>query len=222
MGSTQKLAAATNDQNGELMELAGQLMSVLDLKLADHSRHQQMLRTVQWAMLQGKQLKGTYATPYKDKPVKLTLHPYRLCLAGQGWYLIARPHDGESPRTYRVPRFQTLQMLDRPASVPADFDLRSYFGNAWTVFRGATTYQIEIEFSKDAALLVTETNWHHSQQVKAQHKDGRIVLSFEIDGLDEIVWWVLGWSGRAKVLAPAELRERVVEQLQQALTLNSA
>ena len=43
--------------------------------------------------------------------------------------------------------------------------------------------------------------------IKAQHKDGRIVLAFEIDGLDEIVWWVLGWSGRAKVLAPTELRE---------------
>ena len=27
--------------------------------------------------------------------------------------------------------------------------------------------------------------------------DGRAVLSFQVDGLDEILWWVLAWSGRA-------------------------
>ena len=41
------------------------------------------------------------------------------------------------------------------------------------------------------------------------------------DGLDEIVWWVLGWSGRAKVLAPEELCQMVVEKLKAAIEMNS-
>ena len=41
-----------------------------------------------------------------------------------------------------------------------------------------------------------------------------------VDGLDEILWWVLGWSGRAKVRKPDELRQMVVDQLRQALDLN--
>ena len=25
--------------------------------------------------------------------------------------------------------------------------------------------------------------------------DGSVTVSFEVDGLEEIVWWLLGWSG---------------------------
>ena len=52
------------------------------------------------------------------------------------------------------------------------------------------------------------------------YKNGGVTLSFTVDGLDEIVWWVLGWSGRAKVLKPEKLRAMVVDKLRAALTLN--
>ena len=63
---------------------------------------------------------------------------------------------------------------------------------------------------------MTETIWHHTQRVE-RRPDGGAVLHFRVAGLDEIVHWVLGWSGRAKVISPPELREKVVEQLQAAL-----
>ena len=110
-------------------------------------------------------------------------------------------------------------MLDSAAEIPAAFDLKSYFGNAWAVFRGSETYDVEILFSADAARIVTETTWHSTQRVKT-HKDGSITLHFQVDGLDEIVWWVLGWSGRAKVIKPEPLRQMVVEKLMAALKLN--
>lgn len=47
-----------------------------------------------------------------------------------------------------------------------------------------------------------------------------MTLTFRVDGLEEILWWVLVWSGRATVLRPPELRELVVEQLRKALSLN--
>lgn len=53
---------------------------MLNLKLADHSRHQDFVRTVQWALLQRRQVTGQYASPYEAESVKLTLYPYRLCL----------------------------------------------------------------------------------------------------------------------------------------------
>jgi predicted DNA-binding transcriptional regulator YafY len=59
---------------------------------------------------------------------------------------------------------------------------------------------------------VTESN-HHTQQVE-RHRDGSATLSFRVDGLDEIIWWLLGWSGFAKVIRPDALRERFLEQLQ--------
>ena len=36
----------------QILEDAAQLISVLDLKLADHSRHQEIIRSAQWSLLQ--------------------------------------------------------------------------------------------------------------------------------------------------------------------------
>ena len=217
--ATLKIAAASSQEVGDLLSDAEAVMDVLNLKLADHSRHQEMLRTVQWALIQGKQVTGQYMSPYQEKPVKLALHPYRLCFAGQAWYLIARPVEEKQPKTYRVARFQSVRMIDVAAQKPAKFDLGEYFGNAWGVYRGKESYAVEIEFTKEAAILVTETRWHKTQEVKRQ-PDGRVTLCFRVDGLDEILWWVLGWSGRAKVLKPEKLREMVLEKLRTAIEIN--
>ena len=217
--TTRKIAAASSQEVADLLSDAETVMEVLNLKLADHSRHHEVIRTAQWALIQKKQVVGQYVTPYQEKPVKLTLHPYRMCFAGQAWYLIGRPADGKSPKTYRVARFQSLRMIDAAAQRPDKFSLDDYFGNAWGVFRGKESFDVVIEFTKEAAALVTETRWHKTQDVK-RLPDGRAILSFKVDGLDEILWWVLGWSGRAKVIQPEKLREMVVDKLRAALEMN--
>jgi predicted DNA-binding transcriptional regulator YafY len=217
--TTRKLQVASRDEAARLLAEVERVTSVLDLKLADHSHHHESVRTVQWALIQGKQLTGTYASPYQSKPKRLTLHPYRLCLVKQAWYLVARPQDAEHPRTYRITRFNSLRSLDAPSVVPADFDLQAYFGNAWAVFRGDRTYDVEIHFSPDAAELVTETTWHPTQKTE-RHKDGSVTLRFVVDGINEILYWVLGWSGRATVKQPDELQAMVIEHLRKALEMN--
>jgi len=78
---------------------------------------------------------------------------------------------------------------------------------------------VEIEFTKNAAALATETIWHKTQEVR-RLRDGRAVLSFRVDGLEEILWWILGWSGQAKVIRPEKLKTMVVEKLRIAVQMN--
>jgi hypothetical protein len=59
--------------------------------------------------------------------------------------------------THRVARFRSLRKLDAIADVPDDFDLRAYFGDAWTVYRGGRSYDVELRFVPEAAAPVTET-----------------------------------------------------------------
>ena len=217
--TTRKLAASSGEKTQQLFEDAARLVAVLDLKLADHSRHHEIIKVVQLSLLRGKQLRGQYESPYEASSVKLRLHPYRLCLIKNAWYVIARPDDERSPRTYRVTRFKTLRMLDDPAIVPQDFNLRDYFGNAWAVFRGSQSYDVEVKVTPDAAKVITETVWHQTQTVTAQ-KDGSVTLKFQVDGLEEILGWVLSWTGRIKVVQPTMLREMVIEKLKMALKMN--
>ena len=87
------------------------------------------------------------------------------------------------------------------------------------MYRGEQTYDVEIEFVKEVADLVTETTWHRTQALK-RHKDGRVTLTFRVDGLNEILRWVLGWAGRCRVIKPDELRRLVVDQLRAAIEMN--
>jgi predicted DNA-binding transcriptional regulator YafY len=45
-------------------------------------------------------------------------------------------------------------------------------------------------------------------------------LTFRVDGLDEIVWWLLGWAGRVEIVQPVELRSLYVSHLKEALAMN--
>jgi predicted DNA-binding transcriptional regulator YafY len=216
-----KLASRSGEKAEGILREAQRFTEVLDLKLADHSRHADAIRTVQWALLEKKQLTGQYESPYEAKPVKLTVHPYRLCLIKSAWYLIAKTSGDPSPRTYRIVRFKSLRMTDTPAVIPRGFDLRAYLGNAWSVFRGSESHDVELRFTKDAADVVTETVWHHTQKTR-RDGDGSVTMTFMIDGLDEIVRWIVGWAGRVTVIAPEALRRKVVDQHRQAIAANAA
>ena len=221
--TTRKLAATSSAEAKDILADAEKLISVLGLQLADHSKHHEIIRTVQWALLERKQISGRYRSPYETKPRTLRMHPFRLCLVKNAWYVIGKATQFDEVRTFRVARFQNLRMLQSPANIPEEFDLKEYFGNAWAVFRGTPSYDVKLRFSPQAAPVVTETIWHHTQKVN-KAKDGSVTLSFTVDGLDgldEILNWLLGWSGCVQVMEPAELRERFVERLKSAMAENN-
>ncbi len=214
--TTRKLAVTVNNPAQQVIEDASKLIEVLDLKLTDHSRHREVIRTAQQALLTGRQVSGQYESPYESSPARLKLNPYRICLVKNAWYLIARPQDEEAPRTYRLTRFKSLRMLEDAANRPVEFSLRDYFGNAWGVYRGEPTYDVEIRFTPEASKVVTETVWHHTQEV-IRHRDGSLSLKFRVDGLQEILNWVMTWTGRGVVVSPPQLRKLVAERLRTAI-----
>ena len=218
--TTRKLAAGSKPATQQLLADAAKLVEVFSLQLADHSQHQETIKTVQQSLLQRKCLTGVYDSPHETASRKLHLHPYRLCLIKAAWYVVGRLDREELTKTFRIARFKTLRMLDDNADVPAGFNPSEYFGNAWAVFRGDQTYDVELRFVPAAARLVTETVWHHSQRAKS-HRDGSVTLQFTVDGLDEIVNWLLAWAGRVEVRQPVELKRRFVDKLNLAIEQNS-
>ena len=217
--ATRKIGATSGERTRQTLDAAGSMISVLNLKLGDISQHRQIIRTVQQALIECRQLAGEYRSPYEPAAVQLKLHPYRLALIKEAWYLIARPTDENEARTYRISRFTKLTPLTIPADVPKDFNLKAYFGKAWGVYRGKKVYSVEIMFAADVAGVVTETKWHTTQQVH-QHDDGSVTLNFEVAGLPEIANWIMRWSDQAKVIKPPELQRLIRERLKTALARN--
>ena len=66
----------------------------------------------------------------------------------------------------------------------------------------AKTIQRDIDFMRDRL-------GHPSQKIK-QHADGRIELNLELGSMEEIERWILSWGAHVRVLAPAELKNRIL------------
>lgn len=203
-----KLLATLPARQSDLIHAASTLFDVLGLHLADHSHCRGVMATVQAALLAGKQVKGRYRSPHRKGAVTKRLEPLRLLLAGRAWYLAAHDRGEGQTRLFRIARFQSLEALDRPIEVDRSVSMRELLGNAWTVHRGDRDWHVEIEFAPEAAELVADTAWHHTQQVEMQH-DGSARFRATVSGLEEIQWWVLGFGPRARVIKPPELAQRL-------------
>ncbi len=136
--------------------------------------------------------------------------PYVLWFCQRAWYAVGRRSDRDDVRRLKLNRFTYVKATDRPYHIPEDFDLQAFNGNAWRMIPGDRAYDVAIRFTPRFAETASETRWHPTQQ-EQWHDDGSVTLTFTVDGLEEIVWWILSYGPGAKVLRPPELAQRVRE-----------
>ncbi len=161
-----------------------------------------------------KNASGNAAPNTTPAPAAFTFYPYALYFGQRGWYVIGKRLDRDALRTLKLSRFVRIANLDTPYAIPDDFSLKTYFGNAWRMMRGNPRHAIKLHFSAKVADTVSETQWHATQRI-TEHNDGSITADFDIDGLDEIVWWILGYGPNCTVEAPNELREKIARLAQE-------
>jgi len=136
------------------------------------------------------------------------LHPYGLAFEQRAWYVIGYHGGHEAVRRLKLGRFDSVAQTGRKYTVPRDFSLASFRGKAWRMIRGERLERVKIVFDPVMAETVAETRWHETQEVESR-EDGSILFRCEVEGLEEIVWWILGYGPHARVLEPPALVERI-------------
>jgi proteasome accessory factor B len=213
-----KLLGTLPVKQQDLIRTATELYDVLGLQIADHSNCRSTMTALQTALLKHQQIEARYRSPHQNKTVKLRLEPQRIFLAGPAWYLAARDTKDAEVKLFRVARFQSVKVLNKPSVGDRAVSLRQLLGNAWCVYRGDRDWHVEIAFAPEVAELVAETRWHHTQELE-QRRDGSLIFRATVSGLNEVVWWVLGWGERATVLKPKELADEVQSHAQRVVSL---
>ena len=137
------------------------------------------------------------------------LRPYALWYCQRAWYVVGLRSDRPEPRVLKLGRFTACALTDQPFAIPDGFALRDLLGNAWRMVRGDTRHHVAVRFEPRFSETASETRWHPTQREAWDDAHERVTLHFDVDGLDEIVWWVLGYGPNATVLEPAELATRV-------------
>jgi predicted DNA-binding transcriptional regulator YafY len=138
------------------------------------------------------------------------LHPYHLIADLSQWYVWARVFPEGQMRSIEVDR------LIRPLQTDAHFNCPEHaitqaWKQSWRAKPEGQMYHVQIRINSSAPGRFATTVWHHTQQRNID-KSGHLILSFDVDGLEEIAQWVWQYHPYIQVLSPTELKDRVGEK----------
>lgn len=138
------------------------------------------------------------------------IEPYAF---GMGIHLVAYPEGENSLRVYRLDRISGARVLERTFVPPPDKVLKRFFQSSWGVWvSDKEPVVVRLRFGQEVAGRVRETQWHHLQTLE-ERKDGSLVWSCELPDWLSILPWIRGWGADCEVLEPADLRERIREEV---------
>ena len=175
--------------------------------------------TIQSALAQRRKISIQYDSLFERKIIDCDLSPYHLFYNQRAWYIVGYSSFHKEVRTFKLNRIKAADILDKSFNDGEKFDLTEYLGRAWSMIPEGKIYNVQLRFSPKVAQNVCEVQWHSTQNV-TDNPDGSATISFRVDGLNEITWWVLGYGEQVEVLAPEQLRKKVFETAQKMAELN--
>lgn len=169
------------------------------------------------AIANKRKVRCTYEGSRHGKP--FLFRPYALFFGQRAWYVIGHSVAANGERSLKLNRLGKVEPTDRPYMIPDDWTLEKSLGYAWRMIRGDRRYLVKIHFDLECARNVTDTLWHKTQRITPADDGDGCLFECEVDGLEEIPWWVLGYGPHARVMTPAELVERVVQSVEKMCRL---
>ena len=154
----------------------------------------------------------TYAPPHR-KTFESQFSPYLLepSAIGRTFYAIGHSNPPDALRTFKMERIEYAKLTEESFEVPQDFDGPALLKRAWGVMYGdEEPIEVRLRFSHWVTKRVKETLWHPSQQI-TETSDG-CEWTAQIGDTLEIENWIRGWGSDCEVLAPQELREKMIKE----------
>lgn len=174
------------------------------------------------AVMSCREVSFDYHKLTSNKPGPRRVQPYHVGQIDHGWYLIAFDLHRRAMRTFALQRMSNLQVLRERFERPEEFNARQHLEGGFGVWHHDSSeyleHEVRIRFEGYAARIVAERQWHPTQDIRRLDRDGNAVeLRVRVRGLEEITRWILSWGGKAKVLAPEALAERVKHEAKEIL-----
>ncbi len=178
----------------------------------DHGREAAMHALLSRCADEGRVCRMVYQSPADDQALHCGLHPYALHFSARSWYVLGWCDAFEEVRTFKLDRIRELEETGRRFDWPGGFRADDHLGKSWRLIPEGKIFRIELDFLPKVAHNVAEVRWHPSQSHRFL-SDGRLRVTFEVDGIQEIAWWICGYADQVVVRRPRELRKRVRDML---------
>ena len=192
----------------EIQAHCGDLLEGVEVKwppVSDVRPVDDVMLIMQRAAADQTKIRISYDSFFEKREIETVLHPYCVIFRSRGWYVVAHSEMHAEVRTFKLERIVQLAPLRDRFKPDRAFSRKDFFGNAWNMIRGDIRYHVEVHFSAKMAGNVEEVAWHATQRTR-RRSDGTLVFEVDVDGIEEISWWILGYGDQAVVQEPEALR----------------
>jgi predicted DNA-binding transcriptional regulator YafY len=199
-----------------LSKVASQRATALDRKIFAHQPFQRdYLGSGDWVdealsgLLYQKRLKLCYqglGGACKEHVVEpLTLLAYK-----SGLYLIGRSSrapEGGRPAVFALERVVSCDRTDEAFEYPEEWSPKDFLPPLGGLIPGEPA-EVELEFDGELKVYLEHIRWPEGTVITVE-EGGRLRLKTLATPNEELANWIIGFGPKAKVVAPAELREQV-------------
>jgi predicted DNA-binding transcriptional regulator YafY len=172
----------------------------------------ELFRVLEGAIRKRLKVRFRYESLRSGAESERTVHPYRLHLAEDAWYLVAVCELRKGPRLFILRNIRDIGVLDTCYRPDGQFDIDGYLQKRMFLFiEGGGRHTVRIWFSARFADYIRQRRWHPAQELTV-NADGSLLLSMVVDAYDVVACWIMQFGSGAEVLEPAELRRRIVRE----------
>ena len=151
----------------------------------------------------------------------LTLYPYAMVLYQDAIYVVAAEPDQHPDDATAFPLDELHDATLRPSerfALPSGFHLRRYYQGRFGLFPSTRKTRIVVDFEPSVAAHVRHRQIHPSQRL-SNLRSGGLRVTLQVDDVERVARWVLGFGSGARVIEPDSLRQLVIQELKAALSL---
>lgn len=170
------------------------------------------------ALLEEKRFTASYRTVGGRESTYQEVNPLGMVFVDGLTYLIASINQHVDPILLLLHRFKSIELLDKPVTIPDDFNLDEWVEELLT-FPVGETIRLKARFSRKTDIQrLKESPLSEDQKVK-ELPDGLFELTATVEDTLQLRWWLNGFGSRVEVVAPKPLRQEYIEMARQLSSL---
>ncbi|MGN7763206.1 helix-turn-helix transcriptional regulator [Paenibacillus sp. 22594] len=186
-------------------------------KPAYRKESRNFLQPIIGAIVEQRSIRAIYHSQSRNAITQRVIDPYYLIPRDQRFYLIGYCHLKEAIRTFRISRFQEVEVTDKSFD-KGDFNIKKYLKNTWSIDRGNKNIKFKVRFHPEIARYIKEEElfvhpWMSDEQ------DGSLLFEVTVNNEKEFTKWILQYGPNAEILEPASARDGLKGQLTQWMEL---
>lgn len=167
------------------------------------------------ALTQRHRLQITYFTRSRNEESSRTLSPQRLVHHRNTWYLDAWCHASKELKRFALDAVREAHILEEPAKEVALSTVEEKMDEGYGIYAGTKLRWATLVFTPLSAIWVAPEQWHPEQKSRTL-PDGALELKVPYTHDDELLMDIQRHGADVRVIAPADLRDKLVAGLKQA------